>query len=73
MQKLKTLSGVASVAEDTGPEGESRYIVTAADGGDIRSQVAELVVGSGAGLLEFKRESLSLEEVFLKLTTVESH
>ncbi len=73
VQKLKTLSGVASVAEDTGPEGESRYIVTAADGGDIRSQVAELVVGSGAGLLEFKRESLSLEEVFLKLTTVESH
>ena len=35
------------------------------------SAVAEAAVKSGAGLLELKRESLSLEEVFLKLTTVE--
>ena len=74
--KLKSVSGVSSVettADGAVAAGEIRYLVTAASDGDIRGAVAETVVRSGASLLEMKRESLSLEEVFLKVTTVEKH
>ncbi len=70
--KLRKVPGVGDVAENGKSEGGNRYTVSASNGEDIRSAVAEAVVKSGAGLLELKRESLSLEEVFLKLTTVEN-
>ena len=73
-QKLRSVGGVVSVSSDGSIEGDSRFTITGAmDGsGDVRSAVAEVVVKSGLGLLELRRESLSLEEVFLKLTTVEN-
>lgn len=70
LSKLKSINGVVSVNEESSTEGGSKIIVTAGDA-DIRTAVSELAVA--AGLLEFKREALSLEDVFLKLTTVESH
>lgn len=70
--KLRKLSGVGDVAENGKAEGGNRYTVSASNGEDIRSALAEAIVNSGAGLLELRRESLSLEEVFLKLTTVEN-
>lgn len=71
--RLRSVSGVGDVSESGSFEGGDRFTITAKDAdGDIRSAVAEAVVKSGAGLLELKRESLSLEEVFLKLTTVEN-
>ncbi len=71
VEKLRGLSGVASVSEQGNQEGGTAYLVTASNGLDIRSSVAETVVSGGAGLLELRREALSLEDVFLKLTTVE--
>lgn len=74
VNKLKSLSGVANVSEVSSDEaGLHKVVVTASQNQDssLRSKIAEIAVTSGAGLLEFKRESLSLEEVFLKLTTVE--
>jgi ABC-2 type transport system ATP-binding protein len=47
------------------------YKVEAAVGSDIRRDLAALVVNRGWGLLEMKSESLSLEDIFLKLTTKE--
>ncbi len=73
-QKLKAVSGVANVSNGVSDEaGTQKLIITAGQNqdGSLRTKIAEIVVASGAGLLEFKRESLSLEEVFLKLTTVE--
>ncbi|MBI3556520.1 MAG: ATP-binding cassette domain-containing protein [Deltaproteobacteria bacterium] len=70
--KLRKIAGVGEVAENGKFEGGNRYTVSASNGEDIRSALAETVVKSGAGLLELRRESLSLEEVFLKLTTVEN-
>lgn len=47
------------------------YKVEATIGSDIRKALAALVVNHGWGLLELKSESLSLEDIFLRLTTKE--
>jgi ABC-2 type transport system ATP-binding protein len=41
-------------------------------GVDPREQLAQLVVGAGWGLVELKSVNLSLEEIFLKVTTQEA-
>ena len=46
--------------------------MTAPPGTDPRERLANMVVGAGWGLVELKSVSLSLEEIFLKLTTTES-
>jgi ABC-2 type transport system ATP-binding protein len=70
--KLRSVPGVLSVNDEGAQEGGVRLSVTGSGDADIRGAIAEAVVKSGAGLLELKRESLSLEEVFLKLTTHEA-
>jgi ABC-2 type transport system ATP-binding protein len=40
--------------------------------GEIRDRIVETAVGQGMGVLEFAAERVSLEEVFLQLTTVEN-
>jgi len=47
------------------------FKVQARVGSDIRKKLASLVVNSNWGLLELRPEKLSLEEIFLKLTTKE--
>jgi len=39
--------------------------------GDIREQVAEFVVKNGWGLLELRREEMTLEDIFVNLVTRE--
>lgn len=68
--KLQSIAGVATVAPSQDADGQ-RFTITANDDIDVRRVLADTVIKNGAGLLELKRESLSLEEVFLKLTTVE--
>ena len=41
-------------------------------GQDVRREIASLVVTQGWGLLELRPTRLSLEEIFLQLTTDES-
>lgn len=65
---LRSISGISSVSESSG----QKFTVTFQDGQDPRDALSEAVVKSGAGLLELKPETLSLEEVFVKLTTVEA-
>ncbi len=63
---------VTSVAtQPSKNENLATYKVEAAVGSDIRRELAALVVNHGWGLLELKSESLSLEDIFLKLTTKE--
>lgn len=72
LTRLKGIPGIGNVSEQGNADGGTRFTVTSGESdADVRSAIAETVVKSGAGLLELKRESLSLEEVFLKLTTVE--
>jgi len=49
----------------------SKYIVEAEVGADVRKEIATAIVRHNWGLLELKTESLSLEKIFLQLTTRE--
>jgi ABC-2 type transport system ATP-binding protein len=46
--------------------------VASAAGRDVRRELAAAVVGRGWGLLELRPVRMSLEDVFLTLTTVEA-
>jgi ABC-2 type transport system ATP-binding protein len=55
--------------EGVRPNGHLTAIVEAAEGKDIRSDIAAGVVAKGWPLYELRGVSLSLEEIFLELTT----
>ena len=67
---LAALERLAGVQEVT-PVGEQRYLVVGRDDGDLRPEVARLVVSRGWGLFELKAQEFTLEEVFLNLVTEE--
>ncbi|MBM3187552.1 MAG: ATP-binding cassette domain-containing protein [Chloroflexi bacterium] len=65
--RLAAISGVTEVR----PLGERTFEVTCASGADGRSELAALAVNRGWGLLEMRALSMSLEDIFLELTTEE--
>lgn len=77
LERLRLLSGVSlveSVPVSSGmflPENRGLYRVVSEPGVEIGSEVAAALVGSGLGLYQMRRTRASLEEVFLKLTTIE--
>lgn len=73
-EKILSIGGVRQLLpqEEAHHEGEGGFVVEAELGCDIREQVARTVVENGWGLLEMKPVTLSLEEVFLQLTTQET-
>jgi ABC-2 type transport system ATP-binding protein len=73
-QRLQTLPGVQAVeaiAADMLPANHHKIRVTAAPEADPGRDVAAAIVGAGLGLYEMKRVQVSLEDVFLELTTEE--
>ncbi len=67
---LGQIPGVRRVSvEARGNSGRVSAIVEAAQGKDVRSQIAAKVVGQGYELYELRGMSLSLEDIFLQLTT----
>ncbi len=70
-ERLRAVRDVLHVAEETVGSGSARYLVDVDAGKDIREEMAKLAVTRDWGLLELRRESLSLEEVFRELTTRE--
>jgi len=67
---LQTLHQVTHVIEDPGSNGAG-FIVEAQLGHDIREELSRCVVQQGWGLLELGRVSMTLEDVFLKITQEE--
>ena len=65
---LKSIQGVADVHS----QGNRVQIEIKSGSPEIRDQIIETAVKKGMGVLEFAAEKLSLEEVFLQLTTDES-
>ncbi|MFQ5789567.1 MAG: hypothetical protein ACE5JI_03735, partial [Acidobacteriota bacterium] len=58
--------------EVQGTENEVRtYRIETADGEDIRRDLARSIVQGGHGLLELKQVGMSLEDIYLQLTTSE--
>jgi len=71
---LQKIEGVTNVALDAGVEAEGNICALRVDsepGRDVRRQVAEEIVNQRWGLLELKQVSLTLEDIFLELTTEE--
>jgi ABC-2 type transport system ATP-binding protein len=69
--RLQIIPGVKSAERVA--DGSDRYKVQLAlnPGSDPGRQIAAAIVGMGAGLYEMKRTQVSLEDVFLELTTEE--
>ncbi len=67
------VSGVTSVASSETRSGKARLKLDATGGEDTRRSVSRLAIDNGWLILEMSRDNLSLEEVFLKLTTNEVH
>jgi ABC-2 type transport system ATP-binding protein len=66
---LGRVPGVIRVAEADRRDGIVGYEVESGRDSDVRRELARAVVTSGWGLLELRPMRLSLEEVFLSLTT----
>ena len=66
-EALSAVPGVASVSEENA-EGETRVRIESAPGADPREDVFRTAVARGWTLRELARESLSLEDVFVRLT-----
>ena len=69
--RLQGVPGVLSVSPTPTANGVLHFEVDAQPGHDIREQVAAAVVQGGWGLQELRSQGLSLEEIFLQLTTSE--
>ncbi len=69
-EALPVLKGIADVLDVRLLE-ENTFEIACAPGTDRRAEIARQVVRQGWDLLELHRVSMSLEEIFLKLTTAE--
>lgn len=69
-QALKGIRGVVSVAH-YGETDRNTYNVDAKRGLDLRSTISKVVISRGWGLLTIQLVGMSLEEIFLRLTTEE--
>ena len=69
---LSRVPGVTGVTESERHQGSVGFEVASEQGRDIRRELAQAIVGNGWGLLELRPMRVSLEEIFLSLTTEEA-
>jgi len=69
---LGRIPGVTRVTEADRRDGTIGYEVDSEHGYDVRRDLARTVISSGWGLLELRPMRMSLEEIFLSLTTDET-
>jgi ABC-2 type transport system ATP-binding protein len=69
---LRGVAGVTGVSSTPGADGLTTLEVASAQGRDVRRDLAAAVVGNGWGLLELRPMRMSLEDIFLSLTTEEA-
>jgi ABC-2 type transport system ATP-binding protein len=68
-RSLQLVSGVTRVAVTPGKDGVVDVEVDSEQGRDVRRELAAAVVGHSWGLLEMRPMRMSLEDIFLSLTT----
>ena len=69
---VQGIPGVLEVKEESGDGSaadEGVYVVTAAPGQDLRDPLAKAVVDGGYGLRELRSLDMTLEDIFLRLTS----
>jgi len=69
---LQRVPGVTRVVETDRRDGMAGYEIDSERGRDVRRDLSRAVVTSGWGLLELRPMRMSLEDVFLSLTTEEA-
>ncbi|HLQ60476.1 MAG TPA: ABC transporter ATP-binding protein [Candidatus Acidoferrales bacterium] len=69
-RRLKAVAGVDSLEMKAQSDGDCRVVVLSHDS-DLREELARAVVKARLGLKELRSRTLSLEEIFLELTTDE--
>jgi ABC-2 type transport system ATP-binding protein len=69
---FRRIPGVTRVAESDRHDGAIGYEVESGHGHDVRRELGRTVVNAGWGLLELRPMRMSLEEIFLSLTTDEA-
>ena len=69
---LGRVAGVTRVVEADRRDGMIGYEIDSESGRDVRRDLARAVISSGWGLLEMRPMRMSLEDVFLSLTTDET-
>jgi ABC-2 type transport system ATP-binding protein len=70
---LQNVQGVVRVQVAEAGDQSSSFEVDSEKGADIRRGLAGAIVASGFGLLELRPMRMSLEDIFLSLTTEEPH
>lgn len=74
MPLLQSIEGVLQVIpQPNGSEAVHSYQVETALGQDLREKIAATVIGANFGLLEMRPVQMSLEEIFLEITTEEEN
>jgi ABC-2 type transport system ATP-binding protein len=68
---LKSVGGVTEVRIVAENDGRSRFEVGSEMRQDVRRELARTIVNKGWGLLELQSATMSLEDIFIKLTTAE--
>ena len=71
MESLEKIRGVVGVSCSTNSGDRNVYKLQARRGLDLRPTVSRAVISNGWSLLNLQLVSMSLEEIFLKLTTDE--
>ena len=67
---LRNIEGVLAVNHRNQPDKEV-YLVKSEEGLDLRDEISRVIVSNGWGLLSMQLMSMSLEDIFLRLTTDE--
>src|SRR5689334_11963614 len=71
ISKIRAMSGVVTVQKVSESDGLHRLQIEGEQKRDIRSDLARTIVQNGWGLYELQAATMSLEDIFLKLTTAE--
>mgnify|MGYP003548587424 FL=1 len=66
---ISAMPGVTRVKADVADGGLTSIEIDSEQGRDVRRELAATVVGQGWGLLELRPMRMSLEDIFLSLTT----
>jgi ABC-2 type transport system ATP-binding protein len=72
---LRSVAGVSRVARrPVEPQGDvGHYELEVATGSDPREEVARALLAQGFGLRELRRDTMSLEDIFVEIVTREQH
>jgi len=68
---LRDVQGVQDVTYTEGDDGAVGYTIIVKRGDEMRTDLAKAVIERGWGLLSLEALTMSLEDIFLRLTTVE--